>query len=115
MPAMATTLTEFSTNGDSRTYTTSGHTASKPKLVIQKRRVPAGNQLMAETQVSIVHAAIGSDSEVLPAKVSHTVISRYPVNIKTGETTVADALAILKDVVASDEFAASVSSQNFVK
>lgn len=40
MAAMTTALTEFSTNGDSRTYTTSGHTVSNPKLVTQKRRVP---------------------------------------------------------------------------
>jgi hypothetical protein len=70
---------------------------------------------MAEFQVGVIHAALGSDDTVLPAKVSHTVVSRYPINIKTGETTVTDALAILRDIVASDEFAAAVASQNFAE
>lgn len=115
MPAMATTLTEFSTNGDSRTYTTSGHTASKPRLVIQRRRVPVGNQIMAEVSVAVLQTAIDSDSAPIPEKVSFTVTSRYPITIKSGETTVADALAICKDIVGSDEFAAAVTSQNFIE
>ena len=48
MAAMTTVLTDFSQSGNSRTRTTSGHTAVKPKLVIEKRRVPEGNQTMVE-------------------------------------------------------------------
>jgi hypothetical protein len=115
MPAMATTLTEFSTNGDSRTYTTAGHSVSKPKLVLQKRRVPSGNQTVSENKVSVVHAALGPDDSVLPSKVTFSIDVRVPLNIKSGDTSVADSLAILKDIVNSDEFAASVSTQNFLK
>lgn len=113
MAAMSTALTEFATNGDSKTWTTSGHTASLPKLVIQKRRVPAGNQTVAETVISVVQAGVDSGSAVLPSKVSMSVTIRYPVAI-TG-TTVADVKTILRDIVAGDEFAASITSQNFLK
>lgn len=113
MAAMSTVLTEFSTNGDSRTYTTSGHTASKPRLVIQKRRVPVGNQIMAETTCSVIRATIDANDAVLPSKVSFSATVRYPIT--SDDTAVADALAIFKDMVAGDEFAASVTSQNFLK
>jgi hypothetical protein len=113
MAAMATTLTEFANTGDSRTWTTSGHTAVKPKLVIQKRRVPVGGQHVAETTYSVIHAGVDADGAVLPSKVVMSVTVRYPVEI-TG-TTISDVLTILKDMVAGDEFAASVTSQNFLK
>jgi hypothetical protein len=45
MAAMTTVLTEFSNNGNSRTSTLSGHSATSPKLLIEKRRVPEGNQV----------------------------------------------------------------------
>lgn len=115
MAAMSTTLTEFATNGDSRTYTTSGHLVSKPKLVLQKRRVPVGNQTVSENRISVIHAAAAPDDSILPSKVNFTVDLRIPLNIKSGDTAVADALAILRDIVAGDEFAASIASQNFLK
>lgn len=115
MAAMSTALTQFATNGDSRTWTTSGHTVSKPKLVIQKRRVPAGNQTVQETNISVVQAALAPDGTVLPSKVTFAATIRYPIDIKSGETTVADTLAIFRDMVAGDEFAATVTSQNFLK
>jgi hypothetical protein len=114
MAAMSTSLTEFSTNGDSRTWTTSGHTVSKPKLVLQKRRVPVGNQTIAETTISVIHAAADSTGAVLPSKVNMSVTVRTPLGIDSGDTAVADALAILKDIVGSDEFASTVSTQNFL-
>lgn len=113
MAALATTLTEFSTNGDSRTYTTTGHSASLPKLVIQKRRVPAGNNSTAESTYSVVHGTVDADGLVLASKVAMTVTVKYPVN--TGDSAVANALAILRDVVQSDEFGASVTTQNFLE
>lgn len=113
MAAMSTALTHFATNGDSRTWTTSGHTASKPKLVLQKRRVPSGNQTIAETTISVVHATTDVDGAVMAQKASFAVIVRYPIDGNATDTT--NALAIFRDVVAGDEFGATVTSQNFLK
>lgn len=115
MTALVTALTEFATNGNSRTYTTSGHTASKPKLVIQKRRVPEGNQVVQETTVSVIQAAVDPNDMVMPSKVVFSATIRYPIGIKTSDTTVADALVIFRDVVQSTEFGTTVTSQNFLK
>lgn len=112
MAAMLTALTEFSTYGDSRTYTTSGHSASKPKLVIQKRRVPQGNQTVAETSFSVVHATTNAASEVLQQKVAMTVTVRHPIDGSSADVDA--ALAILRDIVAGDEFANSVTTQEFL-
>lgn len=117
MAALATALTEFADNGDSRTYTTSGHSASKPKLVLQKRKVPTGNQTMAEFSASVIHGVDDADGAVLPQKIGLTVTGRYPVNGDPSDlaTELAAALVILQDVVQSDEFEASLTSQNWVE
>lgn len=113
MVALVTALTEFADNGNSRTYTTSGSTASKPKLVIQKRKVPTGNQSVAEFSCAVVHGTEDADGAVLPQKVSLTVEGRYPVDGDSAD--VAAALVILQDIVQSDEFEASLMSQNWVE
>lgn len=115
MAALATVLTPFSTEGDSKTSTTVGHTVDKPKLVVEKRRVPVGNQTVGEYTASVIQAAIDPEGLVLPSKVTMSLTVRIPLNIKAGETTVADVLTILKDVAQSTEFGASVTSQNWLK
>lgn len=112
MASMTTVLTEFSNNGNSRTSTTSGHTASKPKLVIEKRKVAEGNSQMAEYSVKVVHATQDADAVILSNKVSFECVVRYPL---LGQSTdVTAALAIIRDIVASDEFANSVSTQEWL-
>lgn len=112
MAAMTTALTEFSQNGNSRTSTLVGHTAIKPKLVIEKRRIPEGNQSMLEYSFKIVLATVDSASEVLSQKVSFETIVRYPV---LGATADRDAaLAFIRDIVAGDEFANSVATQEWL-
>lgn len=113
MAALATALTEFSDNGNSRTYTTSGSTASKPKLVLQTRKVPVGNQVVAEFQVSVSHGTEDSDGVILPQKVRLTAGAAYNVNGDSAD--LAAALVIFRDVVQSDEFEASLTSQNWVE
>lgn len=113
MAALATALTEFSDNGDSRTYTTAGSTAAKPKLVIQKRIVPVGNKTVAELSVSVVHGTEDPDGLVLPQKVSMVATVRYPIDGDAAD--IAAALVIFRDVVQSDEFGASITSQNWVE
>jgi hypothetical protein len=118
MASLAATLTEFSDSGNSRTYTAAGHTAVKPKLVIQKRTVPAGNQVMSEFSGTIVFGVDDPDGAVAPQKVSIEAKTRYPVLGVDGSdlaTQLAAALVLFRDFVASDEFGASVTSQNWVE
>jgi len=112
MAAMTTVLTEFSQSGNSRTSTLTGHTAGEPYLVIEKRRVPDGNQTMAEYSFKIVKATTDANSLVLANKVSFEVVARYPINGDFADATA--ALAILTDITAGDEFANSVETQEWL-
>lgn len=112
MAGMTTVLTEFSSNGNSRTSTFTGHTAIEPKLVIEKRRVPEGNQTMLEYSFKVVEATTDADSMVLSQKISFEAVVRYPV---LGQSTdVTAALATFRDIIAGDEFGASVTTQNWL-
>lgn len=112
MAAMTTALTEFSSNGNSRTSTLVGHTAVKPKLVIEKRRVPEGNQTMAEYSCKVVIATEDADGMVLSNKVSFEGVVRFPVLGTSADVTA--ALAIFADVISGDEFANSVNTQEWL-
>lgn len=113
MAAMSTTLTEFASLGDSRTYTVSGHSVTSPKLVIQKRKVPTGNQVVQENTISVIYGTVDSGGEILPQKVLFSGVIRYPVS--STSTAITAALAVFRDIVASDEFGATVTTQNFVE
>jgi len=112
MAAMTTALTEFSDSQNSRTYFYSGHTALKPKLVIQKRRVPTGNQTVIEDTITVLEATEDADGNVLPQKVSYSVTVRRPVDGDAAEVT--SALAIFRDIVAGDEFTAVTTQQAYL-
>lgn len=112
MAAMTTALTEFSNTVNSRTSTIPGHTAVRPRLVIEKRRVPEGNQTTLEYGVKVIFATEGADGMVLQQKVSLDMVVRYPVLGKS--TDVAAALAVIRDIIAGDEFANSVSTQEWL-
>jgi hypothetical protein len=112
MAAMSTALTEFSQNGNSRTSTITGHTAVEPKLVIEKRRVPEGGQSMAEYSFKVVEATTDVDDIVLPQKVTFECIVRYPL---LGDAAIVTAaLAVIRDIVAGDEFGNSVTTQEWL-
>lgn len=112
MAAQTTALTVFSNYGDNRTYTTSGHVTSKPKLVIQKRKVPVGNQTVAETTIQVIHATADAASEILKDKVSMMATVRTPLAGDSAD--VAAVLAIFRDIVAGDEFANAVTTQEYL-
>lgn len=109
MAAMTTALTEFANNGNSITYTYTGHTASEPRLVIQKRKVASGSTSVIEDTISVVSSTEDSVGELLASKVSFEVKVRRPLNGIAGDVTA--ALAIFRDVVAGDEFTNTVSTQ----
>lgn len=111
MPAITTTLTEYSDNGNSRTYSVTGHTAVKPFLVIQKRVAPAALEGSAEFSFRIVKGTTDVDGAVIASRNSAEVIVRQPYQGDSDDSTA--TLNLLKEIVASDEFAAAVSSLNF--
>lgn len=112
MAAMTTVLTEFANNGNSRTCTTSTHTAGKPRLVIEKRRVPEGNQVVGEFSAKVVHATVDAAGLILSNKVSFEAVVRYPINGDVADVNA--ALVIFRDMIASDNFANSVSTQEWL-
>lgn len=112
MAAMTTALTEFSDQGNSRTYTLAGHTALSPELVIQRRRVPAGNQVVAEDNITVLKATEDADGVVLNQKVSMQVIVKRPISGQSADVT--SVLSVLRDIVAGDEFANTVDTQEYL-
>lgn len=112
MAAMTTVLTEFANNGNSRTSTLTGHTAVSPRLVIEKRRVPEGNQTMVEYGCKVVYATTNADGEVLQNKITFEIVARHPLLGQSAD--VASALAIISDIVVGDEYANSVSTQEWL-
>lgn len=113
MAAMSTVLTEFSDNGNSRTYTRTGHSALNPRLVIQKRKVATSPQGSAEDTIDIISGTLDADGNMLPGRIAFSVTIRRPV---LGQATdVTAALAVLRDIVASDEFTSTVNTQNYLK
>lgn len=109
---MTTVLTEFAQNGNSRTCTVTGHTAIKPKLVIEKRRVPEGNQTMIEYSFKTILATVDANDAILSNKVSFEAVVRYPSNGSSADITA--ALAIFRDIIAGDEFGNSVTTQEWL-
>lgn len=112
MAGMSTALTEFSNNGNSRTSTVTGHTAAKPKLVIEKRRVPEGNQVVSEYSAKVVYATVDAEDLVLSNKVSFEAIVRFP--IAGSATDIAAALVVFRDIIQSDDFTNSVNTQGWL-
>jgi hypothetical protein len=112
MAAMTTALTEFSDNGNSRTYTYTGHSASEPRLVLQRRRTPTGQNSVIEDTVSVLSSTEDSNGVILDSKVLFTATVRRPINGISADVTA--ALAIFRDVVAGDEFGNTVSTQEWL-
>ena len=112
MAAMTTALTEFSDNGNSRTYTYTGHTASEPRLVLQKRRVPSGDQSIVEDTITVLSSTEDAAGDLLNQKVNFTVTVRRPISGIAADVTA--ALAIFRDVIAGDEFTNTVNTQEYL-
>jgi len=112
MAAMTTALTEFADQGNSRTYTYTGHTSVEPKLVLQKRRVPSGSQTILEDTVQVLSSTEDSAGALLPSRVSFMVTVRRPNNGIAADVTA--ALAIFRDIIAGDEFANTVGTQEWL-
>lgn len=112
MAAMTTALTEFADNGNSRTYTYTGHTALEPRLVIQRRKVASGNTSMVESTVQVISSTEDSAGEILTGKVLFEAKVRHPVNCITADVTA--VLAVFRDICAGDEFGNTVLTQEWL-
>jgi hypothetical protein len=67
---------------------------------------------MAEVVVNVVDATTDIDSAVLPQKILFGAVVRYP--IAGNATDITDALATFRDIIAGDEFANAVTTQEFL-
>jgi hypothetical protein len=113
MAIIATSLTEFSDKENNRTYMVSGHTVSAPRLVIQKRKVPSTASGVSESHLMVVFGTEDVGGSPLASKVVFDAGVRYPADGQFDDVT--SALAVFRDLVASDEFTAMVTSQAYVK
>lgn len=112
MAAMTTALTEFADNGNSRTYTYTGHSAAEPRLVLQKRKVPTGNQTVIEDTITVLSSTEDANGDLLPSKVTFSMVVRRPLDGIAADVTA--ALAIIRDIIAGDEFTNTVSTQEWL-
>jgi hypothetical protein len=113
MASFATEVSEFSDKENNRTYMVTGHTVQAPRLVIQKRKVPANSTSVAETHLMVVYGTEDAEGLPLASKVVFDAGVRYPANGQSTDVTA--ALAVFRDFVASDEFTALVVSQAYVQ
>jgi len=109
---MATALKEFSDKDNSRDYTLATHTAVKPALVLQKRKVASGKQVMIEDTITVLQSTEDANGESLAERVSISVTVRRP---KTGVTAdVSSTLVTFRDIIAGDEFGNTVDTQEYL-
>lgn len=113
MASFSTTMSEFSDSENRRTYAVDGHTVQLPKLVIQRRSVPKSTSAVGESQLQVVYGTKDSEGVPLASKVAFNAIVRYPNNGTASDVTA--ALAVFRDLVASDEFEAMVTGQTYIK
>lgn len=113
MAAMTTVLTEFSNKENSRTSSVAGHLASRPRLVIESRRVPSGNQVVMENTIRVSYGTVDADVQPIPERVSLSATMRFPIHGKTSDRDA--ALAVFRDIIAGDEFGDTFETQNWLK
>lgn len=113
MASFTTTISEFSDTENRRTFMVNGHSVQEPKLLIQKRKVPTTQDANQESELMVVYGTTGPDSIPLSKKVVFAASVRYPANGDSADVTA--ALAVFRDMVASDQFTAMVTSQAYVQ
>ena len=111
MAAQTTALTFHRSNGEKLTSTTSGHTVSSVKLVLEEARTPQGNQTISEYKLSVIHSAVDADGVDLGSKCVAGAFVKFPLG--TTEAVIVSVETILRDIVAGDEFANSIRTGNW--
>lgn len=114
MAVMTTALTEFQDKGNERTYTAPGHTLALPRLVLQRRKIAAGTPgSVAEDQISVLHGTTDALDVPLRARDLLTATIRRPYDGQADDLTA--ALALFREIVASDNFTLMVGTQGWIK
>lgn len=113
MATITTVLSEYSDLGNTRIYSAPGHTSVQPFLVIQKRVVPASPAGSTELSVRVMKGTQDSQGLPLQARESAEIIVKTPQQGRPSDA--AATLALLREVVASDEFTAAVGTLGWIK
>lgn len=102
--------TEFNNALNNRQWILDNHTASKPQLVIQKRRStgPLGTEKL-ENELKVVFGAEDGNGALLPTNIALSVSTRFQEG--TVEADLDAAIAEFQLLVASSLFPSMVKSQ----
>jgi hypothetical protein len=109
MTTIVTPLKAFSTTGNVTTYAAPQHTIAEPRLVIQKRAVPSTAAGVAQTSVKVVYGTSDASDMPIAQRISFEAIGRLPV--MANDTDVDNAIALYREIVASDEFVVAMKQQ----
>lgn len=113
MAEMTTTLVKFSSQGNSTTFTAPGHTVQKPRLILQKRKIPGTNpNAVAETSNRVIYGAEDGAAVVMGPRITFECVSRVPVSASASD--ISAAKAVFRDFVASAAFDRAVDGQLFI-
>jgi hypothetical protein len=110
---MTTALEEFTTNGNSKTYVAPAHTVVKPRVVVQKRKVPVEPGNVAEDTINVVFGTEDADGAPLASKVSFNLT--YKRHRDALAADVAAAKSLFLEIVNSDEFSDTMAGQTFLQ
>lgn len=113
MAAMSTSVTGYGETANSRTYTYTGHTLSDPRMIIQKRKVATGFEGTYENSITVVTGVNDSTGAINSKRAGFEIRQYGPVDGLAADVTA--ALAIIRDIVASDEFTTVTTTQAWVK
>jgi hypothetical protein len=102
--------TELNDTNDARTWVLDGHLATKPQVVIQKRRTtgPSNDQKL-ESELKVVFGTTDAADEILPTKISISCSSRY--SVFSASADIDAAIAEFQLLVAADGFADMIKKQ----
>lgn len=113
MAIITTAYKQFNDSNNARTWSLPGHTVLKPLLAIQRRVVPQGNKRTAKTELSFVAGTVDADSLTVAEK--HRITVTVDTAVYGASADMTALLVLFREAIASDEFTAAVSSQDYVK
>lgn len=109
MANMSTSLVTFSENGNKRTSAAPSNTAALPRLILQQRSIASGVEGVSEMQHRVVFGAADASGLPIVQRISFLVLARIPILARSTEVDAAKAL--YREMIASDNWAASVAGQ----
>lgn len=113
MATIAIPLVEFNDVDNKRTYSLATHSATKPSLLIQSRKVASASKSTSETTLQVVQATVDPLAIPLAQKISLSAVIRYPNNGANADLDL--AIANFRAVVISDEFVSAIKAQTYIK